>query len=96
MVDETGDQTVVFGRRGSRPFKLAEMLPFFRRLQNGHRTGPIYRVEDVAYIDGKLSTKGGATLTPLEARPVEQPETELPLEEPPIEPTPLPIFRPDS
>ena len=30
VVDETGGQTVVFGRRGSRPFNLSEMLPFLR------------------------------------------------------------------
>jgi hypothetical protein len=54
VVDETGQQTVVFGRRGSRPFSLAEMLPFLRHHsdvdtedQAALRTGPYYRVEDV-------------------------------------------------
>jgi len=31
VVDETGGQTVVFGRRGSRPFHLDEMERFYRR-----------------------------------------------------------------
>src|SRR5205807_10522590 len=31
VVDETGGQTVVFGRRGSRPFHLDEMDRFYRR-----------------------------------------------------------------
>ena len=30
VVDETGNQTVVFGRRGSRPFTMDEMEKFFR------------------------------------------------------------------
>ena len=34
VVDETGAQTVVFGRRGSRPFNLVEMSPFLRHLGN--------------------------------------------------------------
>jgi hypothetical protein len=96
VVDETGGQTVVFGRRGSRPFKLSEMLPFFRKLQNGRHTGPLYRVEDLTYVDGKLATKGGAILTPLPVSAPAPPEEELPTEEPAIEPTPLPIYRPDS
>lgn len=43
VVDETGHQTVVFGRRGSRPFQLDEMRPFLR-----HDDGSTFRVEDVA------------------------------------------------
>src|SRR4029077_11205919 len=31
VVDETGQQTVVFGRRGSRPFHLDEIARFYRR-----------------------------------------------------------------
>ncbi|RYD84968.1 MAG: hypothetical protein EOP84_03955, partial [Verrucomicrobiaceae bacterium] len=42
VVDETGNQTVVFGRRGARPFHLDEMRPFLR-----HANGTPYRVEDV-------------------------------------------------
>ena len=74
VVDETGSQTVVFGRRGSRPFNLNEMLPFLRHGDvNGegkdpHRTGAWYHVEDVVVKkdkDGKqtLLTKSGATLS---------------------------------
>ena len=60
VVDETGGQTVVFGRRGARPFQLSEMLPFFRRVA----TGELYRVEDVTARDGKLFTRGGRELQP--------------------------------
>jgi hypothetical protein len=42
VVDETGGQTVVFGRRGARPFHVDEMQPFIK-----HRDGEPYRVEDV-------------------------------------------------
>jgi hypothetical protein len=96
VVDETGGQTVVFGRRGSRPFKLAEMLPFFRKLRNGQYNGPLYRVEDVKYVEGKLATSSGAFLEPLTPTTTPPPEAELPLDEPLIEPTPLPIYRPDN
>jgi hypothetical protein len=42
VVDETGNQTVVFGRRGSRPFRIDEMLPFLQ-----HRDGKPYKVDDI-------------------------------------------------
>ena len=42
VVDETGNQTVVFGRRGSRPFHVDEMQAFIR-----HKDGDTFRVEDV-------------------------------------------------
>jgi len=58
VVDETGNQTVVFGRRGSRPFNLAEMQKFY------WRSNALYTVEDVALRDGKLQTKSGAELNP--------------------------------
>ena len=35
VVDETGGQTVVFGRRGARPFHLDEMERFYRRADIG-------------------------------------------------------------
>ncbi len=74
VVDETGAQTVVFGRRGSRPFSLNEMLPFLRHGdvdgdgRDAHRAGPWYRVEDVAVHKddaGKqtLLTKSGGSLS---------------------------------
>ncbi|MEY2495283.1 MAG: hypothetical protein QOJ45_1775 [Verrucomicrobiota bacterium] len=71
VVDETGGQTVVFGRRGSRPFHLEEMDKFFRHSQFADakdgvtRGGSLYRVEDVTARDGKLMTKSGALLTPV-------------------------------
>jgi hypothetical protein len=58
VVDETGNQTVVFGRRGSRPFNLEEMRKFYWR-SNG-----LYTVEDVALRDGRLQTKSGVELKP--------------------------------
>jgi hypothetical protein len=58
VVDETGNQTVVFGRRGSRPFNLEEMHKFY------WRSNTVYTVEDVALHDGKLQAKSGAELKP--------------------------------
>ena len=69
IVDETGGQTVVFGRRGARPFHLDEMARFYRRGESidakdyGSR-GDIYRVEDVVTRDGKLMTRGGEAVVP--------------------------------
>ncbi len=89
IVDETGGQTVVFGRRGSRPFHLDEMARFYRTGESidakdfGAR-GDVYRVEDVVMRDGKLMTRSGAPLLPLPT-PTPSPT------EPPIEPTPLPV-----
>jgi hypothetical protein len=42
VVDETGGQTVVFGRRGSRPFHVDEAQKFYR-----HKDGELYKVDDV-------------------------------------------------
>ena len=71
VVDETGGQTVVFGRRGARPFRLSEMLPFLRHAdgiyppnEDAPRTGPLYRVENVTQRDGKLFTRSGRELQP--------------------------------
>jgi len=58
VVDETGNQTVVFGRRGSRPFTLDEMHKLY------WRSNSIYTVEDIAAKDGKLQTRSGAELKP--------------------------------
>ena len=59
VVDETGGQTVVFGRRGARPFHLSEMLPFLN-----HADGSLYRVENVARRADKLLTNSGRELQP--------------------------------
>jgi hypothetical protein len=58
VVDETGNQTVVFGRRGSRPFNAADFDMFLRR------DGRLFRVEDVAVRDGVLQTSSGRNLPP--------------------------------
>jgi hypothetical protein len=98
IVDETGGQTVVFGRRGSRPFHLKEMERFYWRpgfvdAKNGgaSRSGSIYRVEDVSVVNGNLTTTGGAVLSPLPTatpHPLDR-SIDMPVE-PDIEPTPLP------
>jgi hypothetical protein len=58
VVDEDGHQTVVFGRRGSRPFNTQEMSWFYK-----HKYGDdIYRVTDPVLKDGKLYKKDGTLL----------------------------------
>ncbi|MSU23484.1 MAG: hypothetical protein EXS32_06625 [Opitutus sp.] len=59
VVDESGNQTVVFGRRGSRPFNETEMASFLRKPD-----GTLYRVEDVTSKDGQLQTTSGRNLVP--------------------------------
>ncbi len=90
VVDETGGQTVVFGRRGARPFHLDELRRFYWRpgfidSKDGGATrgGGLYRVEDVNMRDGQLMTRSG---TPLQPLPTPTPEPT----EPPIEPELLP------
>lgn len=62
VVDESGNQTVVFGRRGSRPFNLDEMAAFFKK-----PTGEFYRVADLKHGEnGALTDTRGRTLTPTE------------------------------
>jgi len=97
VVDETGGQTVVFGRRGSRPFHLDEMEKFFRHsasgeAKDGSRWGSLYRVEDVMARNGKLMTKSGVLLNPLPTPvPAATVSPTPPLDFlPDIEPSPLP------
>lgn len=59
VVDETGNQAVVFGRRGSRPFNFEEMKKFYQ-----HADGEMFRVEDVSVHDGKLVNRTGDELKP--------------------------------
>ena len=65
VVDETGGQTVVFGRRGARPFQLHEMSPFLRS-----KDGYPFRVEDVRLTAGQLETKAGKAIRPPEKKPL--------------------------
>jgi hypothetical protein len=58
VVDESGNETVVFGRKGSRPFNLDEMKKFYER------DGELYTVENVFSRDGKLVTRSGDELKP--------------------------------
>ncbi len=76
VVDETGGQTVVFGRRGSRPFHLSEMLPFLRHFDHIYsndpeapHTGPLYRVENVTRRGAKLFSASGRELLPTATPP---------------------------
>jgi hypothetical protein len=100
VVDETGGQTVVFGRRGSRPFHLNEMERFYRRAEivdakdvDLKRKGELYRVEDVALSGGVLTTKSGAVLTPL-ATPTPSPLPMVSPAEPEVEPSAIPTATP--
>jgi hypothetical protein len=85
VVDETGGQTVVFGRRGARPFHLDEMAPFYR----SSTTGELYRVENVALSGGVLTTKSGQVLTPLPA-PSPSAAPAVSPAQPEVEPTAIP------
>ena len=73
VVDESGNQTVVFGRRGSRPFHLDEMKSFFRKTSSGE----LYKVSDVKHgDDGQLLNRHGKALTPTEKFTSPEIETE--------------------
>jgi hypothetical protein len=61
VVDETGNQTVVFGRRGSRPFNLDEMKKFYQ-----HADGTPYAVEDVSPVAPQISGRGEPRALPKE------------------------------
>ena len=76
VVDETGNQTVVFGRRGARPFHLDEMQPFLR-----NQNGTALRVQDVEVVKGKVVAKGGGAI----AEPI-APKTPPAQQEPPTIP----------
>ncbi len=95
VVDETGGQTVVFGRRGARPFHLNEMERFYRHSEvvdakdMEMRRGGLYRVEDVSLSGGVLTTKSGALLTPLPTPTPAPAPMALPAE-PEVEPTAIP------
>jgi hypothetical protein len=101
VVDETGGQTVVFGRRGSRPFHLNEMERFYLHSEFADakdgvaRRGSLYRVEDVISRDGKLMTKSGVFLSPLiTPTPAPTATPGAPDFLPDIEPAPLPDVSP--
>jgi len=83
VVDETGNQTVVFGRRGSRPFHLDEMAKFLRHDQDIFNPDPLaphdgafYRVNDVFDVNGVLQTGAGDKITdPVAASAAPAPES---------------------
>jgi hypothetical protein len=84
VVDETGNQTVVFGRRGARPFNTSEMAAFIRHSQNAptNQAGRLFQVEAVTTRDGQLQTLDASVLAPAlpfkaePARPPIRPLTE--------------------
>ena len=77
VVDESGHQTVVFGRRGSGPLSLDDMAAFFRKPD-----GELYKVADVKHGDnGALLDTSGKSLTPSQ-------EFVVPQSAQPDEPTP--------
>jgi hypothetical protein len=96
VVDETGGQTVVFGRRGARPFHLDEIERFYRKSTTAEgkdferREGELYFVEDVTMSGGVLTTKSGELLTPL---PTPSPQPMLSPAEPEVEPSVIPTPR---
>jgi hypothetical protein len=95
VVDETGGQTVVFGRRGSRPFHLDEMERFYRKSTVGEGKnvagkGELYRVEDVMLSGGVLQTRSGMVLTPLEFPTASPTPQTLPSATPEVEPSAIP------
>jgi hypothetical protein len=101
VVDETGGQTVVFGRRGSRPFHLNEMERFYLHSEFADakdgvaRRGSLYRVEDVISREGKLMTRSGVFLSPLVTpTPAATATPGAPDFLPEIEPAPLPDASP--
>ena len=57
VVDETGKQTVVFSRRGSKPFTIEDMDRFLK-----HSDGSFFRVEDVTGSGDVVKTKSGTPL----------------------------------
>lgn len=69
VVDESGGQTVVFGRRGSRPFNEDEFGLLLRHLDpaTGKHTGAEFRVEDLSRKGPVARTKSGRDLTPTRA-----------------------------
>jgi hypothetical protein len=76
VVDETGNQTVVFGRRGARPFHLDEMEKFYK-----HSDGTLYQVDDVVRREGDLVNQNGTKLAPTQPfEPASASEPPLPVQ----------------
>lgn len=63
VVDESGNQTVVFGRRGAGPLNIEEMKMFYRHADSGE----FFSVADTKHGDGEtLLNTYGKTLQPTE------------------------------
>ncbi|MEQ1859749.1 MAG: hypothetical protein ABMA13_07435 [Chthoniobacteraceae bacterium] len=102
VVDETGNQTVVFGRRGARPFNLAEMKKFYE-----HDGGGLYTVEDTEVRtveetleietpgpnDTKIKTKTTRSVKKLFTKTGEELKFEMPPPPPWMNAAPVPTFK---
>ncbi len=66
VVDESGGQTVVFGRRGSRPFNEEEFGLLLRHIDpaSGKHSGATYTVEDLSNKGASARTRSGTELIP--------------------------------
>ena len=73
VVDETGGETVVFGRRGSGPLTLNDFDMFLR-----HKDGNLFKVSDVVLTSGTLTNRSGqalpAPLAPIAPSPTPAPQ----------------------
>jgi hypothetical protein len=65
IVDETGHQTVVFGRRGARPLNGEEMSLFYRRssVSSAESAESLYQADDVVFRSGRLLTRKGGVIS---------------------------------
>jgi hypothetical protein len=83
VVDETGNQTVVFGRRGARPFHVDEMRQFYM-----HDAGDLYRVDDTVLrrVEEKITLPNGSVITQKVTKLFTKGGKELKIELPPPPP----------
>jgi hypothetical protein len=94
VVDETGGQTVVFGRRGSRPFHIDEMKPFYQ-----HADGRLYKVDDPVLREveekkpGPNNTTIVSKVTKLFTKSGRELKTDMPPPPPWINAAPNPTFQ---
>ena len=81
VTDESGNQTVVFGRRGSGPLSLSDMNMFLR-----HEDGSLFRVSDVRANCNEIETTTGEKIpAPPEDKNVTQ--AQKPTDTNPVTPT---------
>jgi hypothetical protein len=81
VCDESGNQTVVFGRRGSGPLSLDDMNMFLR-----HSDGSFFRVSDVRAEGNDVVTSTGEKIP---APPGDKNVAQAPKQTPPPAPAPI-------